>query len=58
MLGRALASKEFTLMRLEYALQDLSTLRGFGIGHANSRHLEALFGVELGVLVVDAQRRL
>src|SRR5271166_818125 len=58
MLRRALASKEFTLMRLQHPLQHLSTLRGFGIGDANAGNLEALLGVKFGVLVVDAQRRL
>ena len=42
-------------MRLEHAFQNFSTLRGFRIGHPDAGDLEALFGVELGVLVVDAQ---
>ena len=55
MLRRALASKKFTLMRLQDALQHFSTLRGFGVGYADAGNLEALFGVKLGILIVDAQ---
>src|ERR1700683_4288773 len=55
MLRRALASKEFTLMRLQHALQNLSTLRGFGVGDSDAGDFEALLRVEFGVLVVDAQ---
>ena len=51
MLRRALTAKEFTLMRLQHALQHFSTLRGFGIGHANAGNLKALFGVPFGILV-------
>src|SRR5260370_51098 len=58
MLRGALTAKKFTLVRLQHALQYLTTLRGFRIGHANAWNLEALFGVKFGVFVVDAQGRL
>ena len=56
MLRRALAAKKFTLMRFQHALEHFSTLRGFGVGDANAGDFEALFGVKVRVLVVDAQR--
>ena len=56
MLRRALASKQFALVRLENALEHFSTLRGFRVGNANAGNFEALFGVEVSVLAVDAQR--
>src|SRR5580700_7230975 len=55
MLRRTLASKKFTLMRLQHAFQNLSALRGFGVGDPDAGNFKALFGIELGVFVVDAQ---
>src|ERR1041385_424066 len=58
MLRRALASKKFALMGLQHALQDFATLCGHGVRDADAGNGEALFGVELGILVVDAERGL
>jgi DNA-binding transcriptional regulator of glucitol operon len=58
MLRRALAAKKFTLMRFQDTFQNFSALRGLWVGYADAGNLEALFGVELGVFVVDAQSRL
>jgi len=49
MLRRALTAEELALMWLEHAFQNFTALGCPGIGDANSRHIEALLGVELGI---------
>ena len=58
MLGRALTSKEFALVRFQHTFQHFPALRRFGIGNAHAGDLEPLFRVPLGIVIADAQRRL
>ena len=58
MLGGALTSKKFALVRFKHTLQHFPALRSFGIGYAHAGDVEPLFGVPVGIAVADAQRRL
>src|SRR5579871_2613296 len=53
---RALLSEQLALRRLQHALQNFAALRRFWIRHANSRDLEALFGIPLRRPVADLER--
>src|SRR5271168_1804953 len=45
MLRRAFIAEKFALRRLQHSLQHFAALRGFRIGNAQARHVEALLGV-------------
>ena len=58
MFWRAFISEEFALVRFEHALEHFPALRRLRIGDSNPRYVKAPLGVELGILVANAQRRL
>ena len=58
MFRSAFIAEQFALRRLEHALENLSTLRGFGVGNPGAGDREALLGIPLGVFVADLQSRL
>src|SRR5262252_8179165 len=58
MLGGALTAKQFTLMRLQYAFENLSALGSLGVGNTNAGDLETALRIPLGISVAKTQRRL